>query len=87
MASGSTRVDGIERFSKCLKVTLGDMRKRSPADVIVCGSEKVADLIRRSLDYIKDDAHIVIDTEKVSERNWYITSHEQLKDFDGGGRN
>jgi len=85
--SRSIKPDGIDKFSRCLKVVLTAMRKNGPADVIVCGSEKVADLIRRSLDQIRDDAHIIIDSQSISERNWYITSHQALSMFPAGENN
>lgn len=77
---------GLERFSKCLKVSIDDMRKRCEVDMIVCGSEKTADLVRRSLDLINYDAHVIID-EEYPENRWSLTSYKLLGMIPGSGIN
>ena len=57
------------------------------ADIIVCGSDRVAGYALKALEELgKGDWPVVVDNELSPGRVW-VTSEQALRDMPGGGRN
>jgi len=66
-------IDGIERFG-------------GTADVVVCGSDLMADRAREILAELGRDFHVIVDDELSPQRLW-VTTLADLAKFPGGGQN
>ncbi len=55
-------------------------------DVVVCGTDKMAEGVRESLQELGLDLHVIADSKLSPSRIW-CTTLVGLREFAGGGRN
>lgn len=78
----------MSKFTQALKAGIDGVRNKSGTepDTIMCGSDEVAEQIRKSLTELGLDMHVIADDELSPKRYW-ITSQSALGNFKGSGQN
>lgn len=78
----------MSTITSLLKSMIEGVEKRTgrAPDTVVCGSDIRSEQIRKSLQELGRDLHVIADNE-ISPKNVYVTHTDDLAQFPGGGRN